>query len=180
MLHNAEWPSLLGTGQDQSRLLLLGSVVAATARQECLQVRVLAVLFALRTTDGSGFLFRGISSQKGLSVGKTCTQRWSSASSLSVKGTLRDCPPLSLPQQWLSQVRTSPQHPFPCCPSFTAEWDLHGRALCPSPFTGLEPGVKILHSPLHKKHPVILCFSQKYMLSAPLKFFPLKKIDVKP
>lgn len=38
------------------------------------------------------FLWRG-----GPSVGKTCTRRWSSASSLSVKGTLRVCPPLSLP-----------------------------------------------------------------------------------
>lgn len=143
----------------------MGSVVAATAWQECLQVAVLAVLFALRTTDGSGFLFRGISSQKGLSVGKTHTQRWSSASSLSVEGTLRDCPPFSLSQQWLSQMRTSPQHPFPCCAPFIAKWDLHHRALCPSPFTGLKPGVTILHSPLHRKYPVILCFSQKCMLS---------------
>lgn len=39
----------------------------------------------------------------GPSAGKTRAQRWSSASSLSVEGTLRDCPPLSLPQQWLSQ-----------------------------------------------------------------------------
>lgn len=135
----------------------------------------LICLFALRKTHGSGFLFRGISSERGLSVGKTCTQRWSSASVLSIKGTFRGCPSLSFPLQWLTQVRTSPQHPFPFCLPSLAKQDLNGMTLCPSPFTGLKPGVKVLHSSLHIKCPVILCFSQKCIFSA-----PLEEIGVKP
>jgi len=95
-------PVCWAQGRTSPGFFFLGSVVAATTWQEHWQVPALAASLSLRTTDGSGFLFRGTSSQKGLSVGKTCRQRWSSASYLSAEGTLRDCHPLPLPQQWLS------------------------------------------------------------------------------
>lgn len=113
-------------------------------------------------------------------LGKTCTHRWSSASFLCVKGTLRDCPSLWLPLQWWTQVRTNPQHPFSCCLSSLPKWDLNWMALCPSPFTGLKPGVKVLHSSLHIKCSVILCFSQKCIFSAALKEIGVKPWDTQP
>lgn len=106
-------------GRISPSFFFLDSVVAATAWQECLclQVPVLTVLLSLRTTDGSGFLVRGISSQKGLSVGKTHTQRWSSASSLSVKGTLEGLIlPSHSPSSCCPRWEPAPSTPFHAVP----------------------------------------------------------------